>query len=148
MWQELRNELHGKGIEIVTVALDADAQAARAVIEAVAPSHPSLIDQHHLIGTLFGIVNVPSGIWIDEEGTIVRPPEPAFPRPSVIRDTPISDALPQRIQDMLAEVKKMQTEPEKYLAALRDWVERGSDSRYALSADEVTERSRPRPAEH
>ena len=148
MWQELRNELHGKGIEIVTVALDTDAKAARSVIEAVAPSHPSLIDQHHLIGTLFGIVNVPSGIWIDEEGTIVRPPEPAFPRPSVIRDTPISDARPQRVQDMLVEAKKIQTEPEKYLAALRDWVERGSESRYALSPDEVIERSRPRPAGH
>ena len=34
-----------------------------------------------------------------------------------------------------------------YVAALRDWVEHGAASRFALTPDEVVERSRPRPAE-
>ncbi len=147
MWQALRTELQEQGLEIVTVALDANVETARRIIENVAPTHPSLIDQEHAVDALFGIVNVPTGVWIDEQGMIVRPPEPAFPGRSSYRDVTISDKLPQRLQDMLAEARKIRAEPEKYIGALRDWVKRGAESRYALSADEVIERSRPRPWE-
>ena len=147
MWQALRNELHDQGLEIVTVALDANVDAARGIIEQVAPNHPSLIDREHTLDALFGVINVPTGIWIDEAGMIVRPPEPAFPGRSVYKDVKLPDTMPQRIKDMLAEAAKIRTEPEKYLSALRDWVERGEESPYALSPDEVIERSRPRPAE-
>jgi hypothetical protein len=90
---------------------------------------------------------VPTGVWIDEHGMIVRPPEPAFPGPSAVRDAPISDALPERLRDMLLEARKIRTDPEKYVAALRAWVKDGPASGYALSPDEVIERSRPRPRE-
>lgn len=145
MWQELRDELHGQGLEIVTVALDANAEAARGIIEQVSPAHPALIDEEHTVDALFGIVNVPSGVWIDEEGVIARPPEPAFPRRSAIRDQPIPDTLPERIRDMLVEARKIRHEPEKYVGALRDWVHGGKESRYALAPDEVIARSRARP---
>jgi tetratricopeptide (TPR) repeat protein len=145
VWQDLRNELHGQGLEIVTVALDAKVDTARQIIERVSPSHPSLIDQEHAVDALFGIVNVPTGVWIDEDGIIVRPPEPAFPGRAVYRDMPISDTLPQRLQDMLAEARKIRAEPEMYIAALRDWVKHGKESRYALPPEDVIERSRPRP---
>lgn len=121
--------------------------AARGVIEQVSPSHPSLIDRNHTIDALFGIVNVPSGVWIDEQGMIVRPPEPAFPARSSIGDRQIPETLPERLKDMLLEAKKIRTEPEKYGAALRDWVKRGEESNYALMPAEVIERSRQRPAE-
>ena len=143
----MRDELHQDGLEIVTVALDSTGEAARNVLEPLAPTHPALIDETHTVDKLFGVVNVPSGIWIDEDGGIVRPPEPAFPGRSPYQDAQISDSLPQRIKDMLLEAKKIQAEPEKYVAALRDWVGRGRDSRYVLSSHEVIERSRPRPVE-
>ena len=77
----MREELHPKGLEVVTVALDTEGlAAAKHWIERAEPEHPSLVDQQHLMDELFGVVNVPTGIWIDEEGTIVRPPEPAFPK--------------------------------------------------------------------
>ncbi len=116
-------------------------------IEAANPEHPSLIDQAHLVDELFGIVNVPSGVWIDEAGMIVRPPETAYPkRPYFLdRETP-SDATP-RLASRVAEGRKLRVEPEKYVAALRDWVAHGSDSRFALSPEEVVRRSRPRPME-
>src|SRR6184192_2487169 len=38
-------------------------------------------------------------------------------------------------------------EAERYIAALRDWVERGASSRFALPGDEVVRRSRPIPPE-
>lgn len=146
-WQELRNELYPKGLEIVTVALDSNVDAARRVIEANVPTHPSLLDAQHTLGALFGVVNVPSGIWIDEEGMIVRPPEPAFPTPSPLQNAEIPEGLPDQVHDMLVEAKKLRNEDAKYIAAVRDWVKHGAESRFALSADEMIERSRPRPRE-
>ena len=145
MWQTLRTELANKNLETVTVALDTNADAARAVIEQNVPDHPSLIDSSHTLDALLGVVNVPSGVWIDEAGIIVRPPEPAFPQVSPLRDAPIPDGLPDRVREMLTEAKKIQADPERYVAALRDWAERGADSPFALSQNDVVERSRTRP---
>ena len=148
MWQELRSELYPQGLEIVTVALDTGgADVARPYIEAARPAHPSLIDQAHLVDELFGIVNVPSGVWIDEGGTIVRPPETAYPRRPAFVDRPVpADATPE-VAARIAAVRKLRIEPERYLAALRDWVTRGAASRYALTPEAVLVRSRPRPVE-
>ena len=57
------------------------AEASRPFIEAAAPEHPSLLDPTHHLDALFGVVNIPNVIWIDEEGTIVRPAEPGWPGP-------------------------------------------------------------------
>ena len=90
MWQALRNELHPLGIEIVTVALDTGGtDAVREYIEAAQPEHPSLIDQAHICDDLLGFINVPMSVWIDENGMIVRPAEPAWPG-----STPVLDMLP------------------------------------------------------
>jgi hypothetical protein len=147
VWQALREELHPKGIEIVTVALDTGgADAARRYIEAAAPEHPSLIDQAHVCDELFGIVNVPMSVWIDGSGTIVRPAEPAWPG-----STPVLDMMPKLTADLpperkvvIDEVRQFHITPEVTVMMLRDWAERGADSPYALSPDEVIARSLPR----
>ena len=143
MWQQLRSELHSQGLEIVTVALDTDTKWTMRWIEKAAPEHPSLIDRAHLVDELFGIVNVPSGVWIDEDGMIVRPPEPApAQRPP---ERPSARAQQDAVLSAsMAESAKLRNESEKYIAALRDWVAKGKESRYALTPDEVVERSRPR----
>lgn len=148
MWQELREELHPHGLEIVTVALDSGgADAARPWIEAAGPQHPSLIDQAHLLDELFGIVNVPSGVWIDEGGIIVRPPETAYPRRPAFLDRDIpAESTPRQIEHIDA-VKRLNIDADTYVTALRDWVARGATSRFALSPDDVVRRSRPRPIE-
>ena len=111
------------------------------------PSTPPLIDRAHLVDELFGIVNVPSSVWIDETGMIVRPPETAYPRRPYFLDRVIPpDATPRQAARM-AETKKMRVDAEAYMAALRDWVDRGAESRFALPPDEVLRRSRPRPIE-
>jgi tetratricopeptide (TPR) repeat protein len=124
-----------------------DAEQARPYIEAAAASHPSLIDQAHVLDEKFGVVNVPNGVWIDEQGTIVRPAEPAHPghnpETESFRTMDIS-TLPEEYRDVLVEARKIRTEPEQYLAMLRDWVEHGAASRYALSPEQVVERSQPR----
>jgi tetratricopeptide (TPR) repeat protein len=150
VWQALRTELHPRGLEIVTVALDVDADAARPFIEQAAPEHPSLIDQGHVVDELFGIVNVPNGVWIDERGVIVRPAEPAHPGRNPINESFRKidlTTVPPDVAEMLAEARKITSEPELYLRMLRDWVEHGSASRYALTPDEVIARSHRRGVE-
>ncbi len=133
---------------MVAVALDTGgAEAARPWVERARPGYATLVDEAHLMDELFGIVNVPSAVWINEEGTIVRPPEPAFPwRPPFLDREMPEGASPQLVQ-RLTEAKKIEVEPEKYVAALRDWVRNGPESPYALDPDEVIARSRPRPVE-
>lgn len=145
MWQELREELRPRGLEIVTVALDSDRESARPWIEKAAPRHPSLIDTEHRCDELFGIVNVPSGVWIDERGTIVRPPETAYPkRPAFLDRVVPPDATPRQREQIEAN-RALRVDAEGYVAALRDWAARGAESRFALDSAEVVRRSRPRP---
>ena len=145
MWQELRAELHPKGLEVVTVALDVGgAAAAGPWIDLAKPEHPALIDEEHRLDELLGVVNVPTGAWIDESGTIVRPPEPAFPGKAVIAELPLPAEAPPRIIEMMQEASKMRIDPQRYVVALRDWVERGADSPYALDPEAVIARSKAR----
>jgi len=150
VWQELRKELRPQGLEIVTVALDArGTESAGPWIAKAAPDHPSLIDEAHMMDALFGVVNVPSGIWIDEDGIIVRPPEPAYPRRPAFLDRAVPpDASPAE-RERIELVKALHVEAERYVAALRDWSSspRGRRSPYALPPDEVVRRSRPRPVD-
>jgi hypothetical protein len=146
VWQALREELHPRGLEVVTVALDAaGVEAAGPWIAKASPRHPSLIDREHIVDALFGIVNVPSGVWIDEGGTLVRGPEPAHPRRPAYKDRVVPpDATPEQ-RARIEVVRALHVEAERYVAALRDWVARGAKSRFALSPAEVVRRSRPRP---
>jgi hypothetical protein len=150
VWQALREELHPKGFELVTVGLDTlGADGCRAFIEAAHPEHPSLIDAHHVLAELFGVINIPQSVWIDEQGTIVRPAEtaPAPPGPRRAPAVDPSQELPQRFKEILSEAAKIRQDAEAYHRALRDWVDKGPDSRYALSPEDVVARSRPRDAD-
>jgi peroxiredoxin len=73
-WRDLQDELGPAGLSIFSVALDNSASEARPWIEAGAPSYPVVVDSAHVTAEKFGITNVPSTVWIDEEGRIVKPP--------------------------------------------------------------------------
>ena len=137
-----------KGVEIVTVAMDTKgADAARQWIELAKPEHPALIDVAHVLGEKRGIVNVPMSAWIDEEGMLVRVGDAAFTRESPIRNMEITDDMPEALREVLGEAKKIEANPLQYMAALRDWAEKGADSEFALSPAELIRRSRPRSAD-
>ena len=120
----------------MTVGLDTlGAEGCRRFIEAARPQHPSLVDPHHVLARLFGVINIPSSVWIDESGTIVRPAEaaPAPPEgggPSLRSGS----GIPGRFGEMLQEAAKIPADTDAYHLALRDWVEKGAASRFALSS--------------
>jgi hypothetical protein len=132
----------------VTVALDTGGtESAGPWIERAGARHPSLIDQAHVVDVLFGIVNVPSGVWIDESGMIVRPPETAYPRRPPFLDRPIGDDDPPHVRERLQVIKELRIDADTYMRGLRDWVANGAESAYALSPREVVRRARGRSAD-
>jgi thiol-disulfide isomerase/thioredoxin len=71
-WKALAEELREDGLDVVTVALDEDAEAVRPWAETT--DLPTGVDLEHRLSDLFGVVNVPATIWLDEEGRVVKPP--------------------------------------------------------------------------
>jgi hypothetical protein len=140
-WQALRNELHGQGVEFVTVGLEMGGiDVLRPYIEDAHPDHPSLIDKSHRMDALFGVTNVPSGIWIDENGVIVRPHESAVP-PPVMRPDKDGELQPWGMGGRYG------FDADRYAEMIRDWARNGADSQYSLTAPEVIALSHPRSRE-
>jgi len=124
------------------VCLDtAGADAGLPYVQAAAPEHPSLLDRAHIVDELFGIVNVPNGVWIDEDGTIVRPAEPAFPGDADRSSRLDPSQLSGRMADMMMLAGQIEADRNVYADALRDWATRGAASQFVLSPDEVLARS-------
>jgi len=114
-------ELGGEGFEIVAVAQDtAGEEAAGPFYDAAKATFTALVDPTHIVSSLFNMVNVPTGVMIDETGRIVRWDEGAYSR--TYKSGNLSYGT------------------DEYVPALRDWVKRGSESAVALDADEVMQR--------
>ena len=143
-WQALHEELSPLGLTVVTVALDVEPRHTYSWIDAASPTHPSLIDTGHVTDDLFGFVNIPMAVWIDETGTIVRPAEGASIERSPLRDMEIPDGLPPRLDRTYREVKAIPDSSDEYRAAIVDWAHNGAASRFVLSPEEVVQRSLPR----
>lgn len=107
-------ELGGRGFVPVTVALDHGPEAARPYLERAAPTHPALLDSDHVVADLYNVVNVPTVVWIDEGGRIVRPNDVQFGTDTFVAFTGRPSA--------------------PFLAAVRRWVLTGEG---ALPADAV-----------
>ena len=92
-------------------------------ITAAKPEYTALIDERQIVTQKYHMVNVPTAVWIDERGRIVRPNEVAF------------------IDDRFKSFTNM--ESANYIDAIRDWAARGPKSVYALSEDELKARLKP-----
>lgn len=159
MWQVIYEELRQDGLEIIAVAFDtAGKKAVESKILATdiaerpallarlmgwapdlwakqaPPTYPCLIDEAHLVGELYGMVNVPQGVWIDEEGRIVRPAESAGTSDMVRHMNRATFEVPDEAAAKGAAIRNT------YIDALRDWVRNGAASPYALPANEVRRR--------
>ncbi len=108
-------ELGELGFTVIAIALD-EVEAAREWIEAANPTYPCVIDVDHRVAEQYGIINVPTAIWIDEDDRIVRPPDM----------TPVNDLF----KDFTG------IESEVHHNQLRAWVR---DGELPLSLDRVAE---------
>ena len=105
VWQQRFEENRDKDFTVITIAQDARNSDALPFIEAAAPTHPALIDNDHIVSQRYGFINVPTVIWIDEAGVVVRPPRV------------------EHGSNKYAFVHKHDCEP--HLRALRHWVTTG-----------------------
>ena len=71
-WHALADELEPLGLDLVAVALDDDEQRVRHWTGKA--SMPPVLDPDHRLSDVFGVVNVPSTVWLDEEGRVAKPP--------------------------------------------------------------------------
>jgi hypothetical protein len=101
---------------------------------AAAPQYPCLIDERHVVAELYDMKNVPMAVWIDEAGRIVRPAEPAGANDGFRSMDRTTFTLPDEI------AAAGRASRARYVAALRDWIEHGASSRYALSEDDARSR--------
>jgi tetratricopeptide (TPR) repeat protein len=123
-WQIFYHELKDENFEIVSVAQDTGGvKDASPWIEKANPEYIALIDQQHLVTKLYSMVNVPTAVWINEQGKIVRPNEVAF------------------VDDRFKSYSHMDSGP--YLEAIRDWVAKGARSSFVLSEEELRKRLTP-----
>ncbi|MSO80064.1 MAG: hypothetical protein EXQ97_00060 [Alphaproteobacteria bacterium] len=112
-----------------TVAMDADAEAARPFIEGEKPTHVSVNDRDHVVSGLFNMVNVPQAVWIDETGHIVSPVEIAGVTEA------FRDGLDRTTGTMApAVIARNVVIRHAYVDAIRDWVEKGAASRNAIDS--------------
>lgn len=81
-----------------------------------------MIDVDHRVTALYGMINVPSGVWVDEQGRIVRPAETAYSEQKTFGSIVAGS--------------------DQYAVALRDWVQRGEASAFLFDASELTRKLR------
>jgi tetratricopeptide (TPR) repeat protein len=124
-WQALYGELKSKNFEILSVAQDTGGvKDAGPFITKAKPDYTVLIDDKHLVTHLYNMVNVPTAVWINEKGKIVRPNEVAY------------------VDDRYKAMHRIEAAP--YLDAIRDWAANGDRSPYLPGEKELNERLKPK----
>jgi AhpC/TSA family len=129
VWQALYEEMADRHFVVIAVAMDSREGDALPWIEAAKPTYPVLIDRDHRLAELYGVVNVPQAIWIDEHGRIVRPAEAAGAYEGFRQMNRSTREMPEEAARLTAQAKST------YVDAVRDWVVRGKGSEHVLAAD-------------
>ncbi len=119
-WQAIYEELKDKNFEIIAAAQDTAGEAASGKFyDRAKATFTTLNDPQHTVSTLYHMINVPTGVWIDEQGQIVRPPEVAYSKEQKVLGQTIGS--------------------NRYVEGLYDWVENGADSKFVVPVEKLTE---------
>lgn len=104
-------------------------EAARQWIEEASPTYLTLVDQNHVLSSLYNMVNVPQAVWIDETGRIVRPTETGGSL-DILREFDFdAGAFAPEATERATAVKSA------YMAAVEDWAVNGSESRFVFDSE-------------
>jgi tetratricopeptide (TPR) repeat protein len=111
-WQAVYNELQNSNFVVIAAAQDTGGEAvARQWYDRAKADFVTLVDENHTISSLYNLVNVPSAVWIDETGQVIRIDEGAY-----------------------AETHKMgefEFGRNDYAPMVTDWVRKGAERVYA-----------------
>jgi len=97
-------------------------KAAREWYAAAKPTYTTLVDPTHLVTELYNLVNVPSGIWVDEQGRVARINEGTY--------------------SGIIKLGAGTIGTDEYLPLVRDWVANGAKSRFAWAPEDMVKRIR------
>jgi hypothetical protein len=123
VWQRIYEEINDPNFVLICVAEDTGGEAvAGPIFDAAQPTYVQVIDENHLISSLFNFVNVPSAVWIDEDGRIVR----------------IDEGTYSRVHEFGDGEQKIVFGNDVYAPALKDWVKNGAASKHVQPAEVVS----------
>ena len=122
VWQQVYEEINDPNFVIICAAEDTGGEAvAGPIFDAANATYVQVVDEDHIISSVFNFVNVPSAAWVDEEGRIVR----------------IDEGTYAKTHELSVGEQAISFGTDVYSPALRDWVEKGADSEYVQSATTV-----------
>lgn len=78
VWQQLHEKWEDKGFSVIAVAVDENPEVVQPWVEEAAATFPVMVDTDHRFVDAYGIRNVPTVVWIDEDDRIVQPNTAAF----------------------------------------------------------------------
>jgi hypothetical protein len=122
VWQKVYEEINNPDFVIICAAQDTGGEAvAGPIFDAAAPTYVQVVDEDHIISSVFNFVNVPSAAWIDEAGRIVR----------------IDEGTYAKTHQFGEGAQAFEFGTDVYSPALKDWVANGADSVYVQPAATV-----------
>ncbi len=102
--------------------------AAEPWYERAKATYTTLVDATHRVSSLYNLVNVPSAVWIDEQGRILRINEGTYSRRIFLGG-------------------KFYIGTEDYTPAVRDWVAKGPASPFVWTPQQVAAKVRRRTSD-
>jgi hypothetical protein len=115
-------EINDSNFVLICVAEDTGGEAvAGPIFDAANPTYIQVVDEDHLVSSVFHFVNVPSAAWIDEDGRIVR----------------IDEGTYSAIHTFGEGEQAFRFGTDVYVPAVKDWVAKGKDSVHVQPASKV-----------
>ena len=111
-WQAVQEKINDEDFIIIAAAQDSGGESVAGTwYDQAKATYITLVDENHTISSLFNLVNVPSAVWIDESGRVIRIDEGAYAQTHKMGDFEFGR--------------------DDYAPMVLDWADNGANSQYA-----------------